>query len=80
MLSRSMSKQTAKKLPRRELEYIAVQASEEVVRLEQYVIACERYITELLNELDELDEAGDDQDSQDSENKDARGNPSKGSA
>lgn len=52
MLSSSMSRQTAKKLPRRELEYIAVQASEEVARLEQYVKELERYINELVSELD----------------------------
>ncbi len=49
-----LSRQTAKKLPRRELEYIAVQASEEMARLEQYVKELERYAKELERELDEI--------------------------
>lgn len=49
-----LSKQTAKKLPRRELEYIAVQASEEVVRLEKYIKELEVYAKELEQELDEV--------------------------
>lgn len=47
-----LSRQTVKKLPRRELEYIAVQGSEELVRLEQYTKELERYIKELVSELD----------------------------
>lgn len=47
-----LSKQTAKKLPRRELEYIAVLGSEELARLEAYIKELEQYINELVSELD----------------------------
>lgn len=47
-----LSAQTAKKLPRRELEYIVVQASAELARLELYVKELEVYVKELCQELD----------------------------
>lgn len=49
-----LSRQTAKKLPRRELEYIAVQASEELARLEQYVKELEQYANEVERDYDAL--------------------------
>lgn len=51
-----LSRQTAKKLPRRELEYVAVQASEEVARLEQYAKELWAYIHSLEDELDEWED------------------------
>ncbi|MGY3856603.1 hypothetical protein [Aeromonas intestinalis] len=48
-----LSAQTAKKLPRRELEYIVVQASEELARLERYIKELEVYVKELCQELDD---------------------------
>lgn len=47
-----LSAQVAKKLPRRELEYIVVQASEELARLESYIKELEVYVKELCQELD----------------------------
>lgn len=47
-----LSAHTAKRLPRRELEYIVVQASAELARLELYVKELEKYVEELVEELD----------------------------
>ncbi|MFM5880866.1 hypothetical protein ACET7V_15760 [Aeromonas sanarellii] len=49
-----LSKQTAKKLPRRELEYIAVLGSEELARLEQYIVELEQYAKEVEQDFNDL--------------------------
>lgn len=49
-----LNKQTAKKLPRRELEYIAVLGSEELARLEQYIVELEQYVKEVEQDFNDL--------------------------